>query len=171
MTMMIKRIALFFFVFAIIYGHGALAALPTSCEDEGTTSSCKKCTPLNSEFEPPGVGQVWFSQCCTESETTTADPPVTTTKKYCFSYYLSGYPNNLFSGHKPSCSENGSGNSAWSLYGQCQTDAGVSYFSSFNFNRSVIHSNSTYFDSYYYHTTFISNALALSHIKLESTGC
>jgi hypothetical protein len=114
-------IALFF----AIYGRTALAAaLPDSCELGET--SCDACTPRESEFEPPGVGQVWYSHCCTESETNTADPPVTDTKEYCYSYSLKGYPSNQQHGMKPTCSENGSGgNLAWTLEGQCKKD-GVS---------------------------------------------
>mmetsp|Transcript_30675 Transcript_30675/g.48076 ORF Transcript_30675/g.48076 Transcript_30675/m.48076 type:complete len:758 (-) Transcript_30675:229-2502(-) len=106
-------------LFLAIYGHSALAALPDSCEAGDIT--CTSCTPRNSEFEPPGVGEVWYSECCTESETSTADPPVTTTKKYCYSYKLVGYPSNQFSGTKPSC---GAASLAWSLNGQCSTTAG-----------------------------------------------
>eukprot|EP00573_Skeletonema_grethae_P004186 CAMPEP_0201709336 /NCGR_PEP_ID=MMETSP0578-20130828/58047_1 /ASSEMBLY_ACC=CAM_ASM_000663 /TAXON_ID=267565 /ORGANISM="Skeletonema grethea, Strain CCMP 1804" /LENGTH=369 /DNA_ID=CAMNT_0048198303 /DNA_START=93 /DNA_END=1199 /DNA_ORIENTATION=- len=112
--MYLKGIALF----VAIYGHGALAALPDSCEDDG--GSCDKCTSLNSEFEPPGVGEVWYSYCCTDSETTTDTPPITTTKKYCYSYSLVGFPNNQYSGNKPSC-DNTFSAIAWSLHGQCQT--------------------------------------------------
>ena len=103
-------------LFLAIYGHSALAALPDSCE--AGDSACTSCTPRNSEFEPPGVGEVWYSECCTESETSTADPPVTDTKKYCYSYKLVGYPSNQFSGTKPSC---GVASLAWSLNGQCST--------------------------------------------------
>lgn len=116
--MYLKGIALF----VAIYGHGALAALPDSCE-EGEGSACSKCTPLNTEFEPAGVGEVWYSYCCTDSETTTADPPVTTTKKYCYSYSLVGWPNNQYSGTKPSCSSSSMA-LAWSLNGQCSTTTG-----------------------------------------------
>eukprot|EP00985_Skeletonema_marinoi_P015996 scaffold8455_cov147-Skeletonema_marinoi.AAC.1 len=119
LRMYMKSIALF----VAIYGRTALAALPDSCEDGDT--SCDTCTPLNSEFEPPGVGQVWYSHCCTVSETNTADPPVTESKKYCFSYYLTGYPNNQFSATKPVCSETGGGSLAWTLEGQCTTTAGT----------------------------------------------
>eukprot|EP00984_Skeletonema_dohrnii_P013436 scaffold5570_cov87-Skeletonema_dohrnii-CCMP3373.AAC.12 len=115
--MYMKSIALF----VAIYGRTALADLPDSCELG--QSSCEACTPLNTEFEPPGVGQVWYSHCCTESETNTADPPVTDTKEYCYSYSLKGYPSNQQHGMKPTCSENGSGgNLAWTLEGQCKKD-------------------------------------------------
>eukprot|EP00984_Skeletonema_dohrnii_P001857 scaffold619_cov78-Skeletonema_dohrnii-CCMP3373.AAC.1 len=117
--MYMKSIALF----VAIYGRTALADLSASCELG--QSSCDACTPLNTEFEPPGVGQVWYSHCCTVSDTNTADPPVTTSKKYCHSYYLSGHPNNLFSATKPTCSESGSGTSAWLRYGQCKTTGGT----------------------------------------------
>jgi hypothetical protein len=120
LRMYMKSIALF----VAIYGRTALADLSDSCQDGET--SCDACTPLNTEFEPPGVGQVWYSHCCTVSDTNTADPPVTTSKKYCHSYYLSGYPNNQFSGTKPTCSESGSGTSAWLRNGQCKTTGGVS---------------------------------------------
>jgi hypothetical protein len=113
-------IALFF----AIYGRTALAALPDSCQLGET--SCDACTPRESEFPPPGVGQVWYSHCCTVSKTNTEDPPVTESKKYCWSYYLTGYPNNLFYPTKPTCSENGGGTSAWLRYGQCRTTGGVS---------------------------------------------
>ncbi|KAK1733587.1 hypothetical protein QTG54_015760 [Skeletonema marinoi] len=113
-----KSIALF----VAIYGRTALAALPPSCQDGDSGTSCHTCTPRSSEFEPPGVGQVWYSHCCTESETNTADPPVTDTKEYCYSYSLKGYPSNQQHGMKPTCSENGSGNLAWTLEGQCKKD-------------------------------------------------
>ena len=119
--MYMKSIALF----VAIYGRTALAALPPSCQDGDSGTSCHTCTPRSSEFEPPGVGQVWYSHCCTESETNTADPPVTDTKEYCYSYSLKGYPSNQQHGMKPTCSENGSGNLAWTLEGQCKKD-GVS---------------------------------------------
>ena len=120
LRMYMKSIALF----VAIYGRTALAALPASCEVDNNCADA--CTPRNSEFEPPGVGQVWYSHCCTVSETNTADPPVTESKKYCFSYYLTGYPNNQFSATKPVCSKTGSGNIPWTLKGQCKTTAGVS---------------------------------------------
>ncbi len=120
LRMYMKSIALF----VAIYGRTALAALPASCEDTNNCSNA--CTPLNSEFEPPGVGQVWFSHCCTVSDTNTEDPPVTESKKYCFSYYLTGYPNNQFFSTKPICSETGSGTLAWLRKGQCGTSSGVS---------------------------------------------
>jgi len=116
-----KSIALF----VAIYGRTALADLSDSCEAGDSGTSCNACTPLNSEFEPPGVGQVWYSHCCTISDTNTADPPETTSKKYCHSYYLTGYPNNQFAGTKPTCSEKGSGNLAWLRYGQCKTTGGT----------------------------------------------
>eukprot|EP00984_Skeletonema_dohrnii_P024401 scaffold13518_cov88-Skeletonema_dohrnii-CCMP3373.AAC.1 len=119
LRMYMKSIALFV---AIYYGRTALADLSDSCELGQT--SCDTCTPLNTEFEPPGVGQVWFSHCCTVSDTNSEDPPVTTSKKYCHSYYLSGYPNNQFSSAKPTCSETGSSNLAWLRYGQCKTTGG-----------------------------------------------
>mmetsp|Transcript_23316 Transcript_23316/g.37962 ORF Transcript_23316/g.37962 Transcript_23316/m.37962 type:complete len:793 (+) Transcript_23316:154-2532(+) len=111
--MYLKSVALF----VAIYGRGALAALKDSCEEEDI-GGCTDCTPLNTEYEPAGVGEVWYSTCCTESETSTASPPVTTTKKYCYSYKLAGYPSNQFSGQKPTC---GLGNNAWTLDGQCTT--------------------------------------------------
>ena len=122
--MYLKSVALF----VAIYGRGALAALPLSCQ-EGDTGACAtgdKCTPLNTETIPSGVGEVWYSHCCTVSETSTATPPVTETKQYCYSYSLQGYPNNQFSGIKPACSKSGSGNNAWALHGQCST-SGVSF--------------------------------------------
>eukprot|EP00986_Skeletonema_menzelii_P002081 scaffold565_cov143-Skeletonema_menzelii.AAC.3 len=67
--MYLKSIALI----VAIYGRGALAALKDSCEEGDTT--CTDCTPLNTEYEPAGVGEVWYSTCCTESETSTASPP------------------------------------------------------------------------------------------------
>ncbi|KAK1732557.1 PT domain-containing protein [Skeletonema marinoi] len=117
--MYMKSIALF----VAIYGRTALAALSASCEVDNNCSNA--CTPLNSEFEPPGVGQVWFSHCCTVSDTNTEDPPVTESKKYCFSYYLTGYPNNQFFSTKPICSETGSGTLAWLPKGQCGTSSGT----------------------------------------------
>ncbi|KAK1741320.1 hypothetical protein QTG54_007798 [Skeletonema marinoi] len=109
-------------LFVAIYGRTALA-LSASCEVDNNCSNA--CTPLNSEFEPPGVGQVWFSHCCTVSDTNTEDPPVTESKKYCFSYYLTGYPNNQFFSTKPICSETGSGTLAWLPKGQCGTSSGT----------------------------------------------
>ena len=120
--MYLKSIALF----VVIYGRVALAALPLSCQEgEAACATGDKCTPLNTETIPTGVGEVWYSQCCTVSEQDNATPPVTTTKQYCYSYSLQGYPNNQFSGIKPACSKTGSSNNAWSLYGQCST-SGVS---------------------------------------------
>eukprot|EP00984_Skeletonema_dohrnii_P009540 scaffold3652_cov83-Skeletonema_dohrnii-CCMP3373.AAC.1 len=119
LSMYMKSIALF----VAIYGRTALADLSDSCE-HGDGSCTNACTPLNTEFEPPGVGQVWFSHCCTVSDTNSEDPPVTTSKKYCHSYYLAGYPNNLFSSAKPTCSETGSSTRAWLRYGQCRTSDG-----------------------------------------------
>ncbi|KAL7492205.1 hypothetical protein ACHAWT_001918 [Skeletonema menzelii] len=115
--MYLKSVALF----VAIYGRGALAALPLSCQegDAGACATGDKCTPLNTEFEPPQTGEVWFSQCCTESETSNANPPVTTTKQYCFSYSLQGWSNNLHHNIKPACSKSGGGNLAWDFYGQC----------------------------------------------------
>eukprot|EP00984_Skeletonema_dohrnii_P011822 scaffold4740_cov115-Skeletonema_dohrnii-CCMP3373.AAC.1 len=119
--MYMKCIALF----VAIYGHGVIAALPPSCQ-ENETSSCNaagdKCTHQNSEVEPAGTGEVWFSHCCTVSETSTATPPVTTSKEYCYSYTLKGFPSNQQHGIKPTCSENGQGNLAWTLEGQCKKD-------------------------------------------------
>ena len=113
--MKIKSIALF----VAAYGRSALA-LSDSC-DEGETS-CNACTPLNSEFEPAGVGQVWYSECCTESETdSTVDPPVTTSKRYCHSWSLKGYPSNQHSATKPTCGETAVGNQAWTAEGQCKS--------------------------------------------------
>jgi hypothetical protein len=121
-----KSIALF----VALYGRGALAALPASCQRGDTVAGCTKCSPVGSEYQPPGSGQVWYSQCCTESETTTANPPVTTTKQYCFSYTLNGYPNNQLHGTKPTCSKTGGGNTSWSLKGQCSTSlvSSIIYF-------------------------------------------
>ena len=121
-------------LFVAIYGHGVIAALPLSCqENETSSSSCTnaagdKCTYQNSEVEPAGTGEVWFSHCCTVSETSTATPPVTTSKEYCYSYTLKGFPSNQQHGIKPTCSKNGQGNLAWTLEGQCKKD-GVSYCS------------------------------------------
>jgi len=126
-----KNIALFL----AVYGHIALAALPDSCQ-EGDLSSCNsagdKCTtPQNFEVEPAGTGQVWFSHCCTVSDsdtsmaTATAPVSITTSKEYCYAYVLKGYSTNQFHNIKPACSENGSGNLAWTLEGQCKKD-GVS---------------------------------------------
>ena len=132
LLMYLKSIALF----VAIYGRGALAALPLSCQ-EGDTGACAtgdKCTPLNTEFEPPQTGEVWFSQCCTVSETSTATPPVTTTKEYCFSYSLQGWSNNLHHNIKPACSKSGGGNLAWDFYGQC-SKSGVSCHSSIHLYR------------------------------------
>ena len=120
LRMYMKSIALF----VAIYGRTAFAALSASCEVDNNCADA--CTPLNTEFEPPGVGQVWFSHCCTVSDRNSEDPPVTTSKKYCHSYYLSGHPNNLFSSAKPTCSESGGGTSAWIRKGQCGTSSGVS---------------------------------------------
>ena len=121
LSMYMKSIALF----VAIYGRTALADLSDSCE-HGDGSCTNACTPLNTEFEPPGVGQVWFSHCCTVSDRNSEDPPVTESKKYCHSYYLTGYPNNQFHPTKPTCSENGGGTSAWIRKGQCGTSSGVS---------------------------------------------
>ena len=122
--MHLKNIALFF---VSIYGagRGAIAALPESCHDDGPdVCGSKKCvSPLGSEYEPPGTGEVWFSQCCTVTETSSTDPPVS--KKYCYNYVLNEYPSNLLNGIKPICSENASSNNAWTLDGQC-TSGGVS---------------------------------------------
>ena len=136
--MYLKNIALF----VAIYGHGALAALPLSCEEGEAACATPgdKCTPLNTETIPAGVGEVWFSQCCTESET---DNSVTTTKKYCYSYSLQGYPNNQFSGTKPACSKTGSSSVAWDLYGQCST-SGVSCSSSIYFICLSVYFNFSY---------------------------
>lgn len=116
------------FLFVAIYGRSALAALPPSCE-ENESSACNssgdKCTPLGSEFEPAETGEVWYSQCCTVSETSTDSPPVEEIKKYCYAYTLQGYPSNQLHSIKPDCSQTGSSNSAWTLQGQCKTD-GVS---------------------------------------------
>ena len=125
--MYLRNIALF----VAIYGRAALAALPSSCEDDGVVCPADgdKCiTPLNSEYEPTGVGQVWFSRCCTVSKSSTADPSDTETesKKYCYNYLLKDYPSNQLHGIKPDCSENASGNDAWTLIGQCRTTGGVS---------------------------------------------
>lgn len=100
-----------------IYGRGAIAALPDSCEAGDTT--CDDCTPLNQQFEPPKVGEVWYSVCCPQSEEDSSTPPQTTTKQYCYSYKLAGYPNNLHAGTLPSTC--GAGTTAWSLEGQCRT--------------------------------------------------
>eukprot|EP00985_Skeletonema_marinoi_P008947 scaffold4091_cov214-Skeletonema_marinoi.AAC.8 len=113
------------FLFVATYGRGTNAALPPSCE-ENESSACNssgdKCTPLGSQFEPTGNGQVWYSQCCTVSETSTDTPPVTESKKYCYAYTLQAWPSNQLHGIKPDCSENGQGNLAWTLEGQCKTD-------------------------------------------------
>ena len=114
--MYLKSIALL----VAIYGRGVIAALPDSCE-EGEGSNCADCTPLASEYEPAGVGEVWYSACCTKSDTSTA-----TAKKYCYSYKLKGYSENLFHGTKPSSDECGLGTNAWTLVGQCTTNGGVS---------------------------------------------
>ncbi len=121
MYLKLKIIAIFF-----VYG-GALAALPDSCQDDGPdVCGSKKCVlPLGSEDEPSGTGEVWFSQCCTVTETSSTAEPITESKKYCYNYVLNGYPSNELNGIKPICSENASGNSAWTLDGQCTSD-GVS---------------------------------------------
>ena len=113
LLMYLKSIALF----VAVYGRGALAALPASCQEDDST--CPDCTPLNTEYQPDGVGELYYSNCCTESETSSADPPVTTTKQYCYTYVLAGWPNNQYSGNKPSTC--GTGNIGWSLEGQCTT--------------------------------------------------
>ena len=134
--MYLRNIALF----VAIYGRAALAALPPSCEDDGVVcpANSDKCiTPLNSEYEPTGAGQVWFSQCCTVSTSSTADP--SETKKYCYNYSMKGYPSNQLHGRKPDCSENASGNDAWTLVGQCRTTGGVSLSSSSIYCVDIIH--------------------------------
>ena len=109
-----------------IYGRGAIAALPDSCEADAG-QSCTDCTPINQQFEPPGMGEVWFSQCCDKKETDNATPPNTVTKKYCYSYKLAGWPNNQYYGDKPSTDpdECGTGNQGWSVQGQCVTSGGA----------------------------------------------
>ena len=105
-----------------------VAELPASCE-EGASTACmaggNKCTSLDMEYEPPQTGQIWYSHCCTVSESGTADYLLSGTRRYCFSYTLKGYPSNAYHGTKPECTESGSGNSAWELRGQCSTQ-GVS---------------------------------------------
>ena len=100
-----------------IYGRGAIAALPDSCQ-AGDITSCDDCTPLNQLYEPPKVGEVWYSVCCPKSETDSSTGN-TVTKQYCYSYKLSGYPNNLHAGTLPSTC--GTGTTAWALEGQCRT--------------------------------------------------
>ncbi len=122
--MYIKSIALL----VALYGRGALAALPASCQAGDIVAGCTKCSPVGSEeYQPPGTGQVWYSQCCTESETATATG-VTTSKQYCYSYELNGYPNNQLHGIKPACSKTGGGNTSWSHKGQCSTGGVSSIF-------------------------------------------
>ena len=125
--MYLKSIALF----VAIYGRGVLAALPPSCQ-EGDTGACAtgdKCTPKNAETEPPQTGEVWYSACCTESETDNTATPPTTSKEYCYSWKLKDVSSNLLYGIKPACSKSASSNVAWDLYGQCST-SGVSCSSS-----------------------------------------
>ena len=128
--MHLKKTALFF----VIYGRTALAALPSSCQDDGVCPAIgDKCiSPLNSEYEPTGVGQVLFSQCCTVSKSSE-------TKKYCYNYSLKDYPSNQLHDIKPDCSENASGNDAWTLIGQCTTSGGVSLSSSSIYCVDFIH--------------------------------
>ena len=143
--MYLKNIALFL----SIYGRGSLAVLPDSCQDDGPdVCGSKKCVlPLGAEDEPAGTGEVWYSQCCTVAETSsTADPPFTITesKKYCYNYVLNGYPSNELNGIKPICSEIASGNSAWTLDGQCRVSGGVSSKSIFlvPFNLILLYASS-----------------------------
>ena len=123
--MYLKSIALL----VAIYGRGVLAALPDSCE-EGEGSNCADCTPLASDYEPAGVGEVWYSACCTKAEEDNSiSPPVTTTKEYCYSYKLKGWPENQSYGTTPSSSSLTCGTGtveAWTLVGQCTTNGGVS---------------------------------------------
>jgi hypothetical protein len=117
--MYLKNIALF----VAIYGRGVLAALPPSCQ-EGDTGACAtgdKCTPKNAETEPPQTGEVWYSACCTESETDNTATPPTTSKEYCYSWKLKDVSSNLLYGIKPACSKSASSNLAWDLNGQCST--------------------------------------------------
>ena len=121
-----------------IYGRGAIAALPDSCEVDAGVSGCTTCTPINQQFEPPKVGEVWYSECCSKTDSST--PPQT--KNYCYSYKLSGYPNNLHKGTLPSTC--GTGTSAWALEGQCSTASGATTgVSSILFASSLIVSVST----------------------------
>ena len=150
------------FLFVATYGRGINAALPPSCE-ENESSACNssgdKCTPLGSEFEPTGNGQVWYSQCCTVSETSTDTPPVTESKKYCYAYTLQAWPSNQLHGIKPDCSENGQGNLAWTLEGQCKTD-GVSCSS------SIFASYLLYFQSLYQNNIHVSqHSLSLLNLS------
>jgi len=119
-----KSIALF----VAIHGRGALAALPASCEagDAGACPAKDKCPARGVELQPPKTGKVWLSLCCTDSETSSASPPVTTTKKYCFTYTLNGYPWNQLHGQWPTCNKSGLGNNSWKVEGQCKT-TGTSY--------------------------------------------
>ena len=121
--MYLKNIALFL----SIYGRGSLAVLPDSCQDDGPdVCGSKKCVlPLGAEDEPAGTGEVWYSQCCTVTDASST-PPVAESKKYCYNYVLNGYPSNELNGIKPICSEIASGNSAWTLDGQCRVSGGVS---------------------------------------------
>ena len=130
--MYIKSIALF----AAVYGRGALAQL-TSCEADGGATTCPECSPLNTEYEPPQSGEIWYSSCCSVSETSTADPPVTTTKQFCYSWKLKGYPSNLYAGTLPECKENAAGNLGWTLNGECQTDT-AAVVSCLNYSITVI---------------------------------
>ena len=152
------------FLFVATYGRGTNAALPPSCE-ENESSACNssgdKCTPLGSQFEPTGNGQVLYSQCCTVSETSTDTPPVTESKKYCYAYTLQAWPSNQLHGIKPDCSENGQGNLAWTLEGQCKTD-GVSCSS------SIFASYLLYFQSLYQNNIHVSQH-SLSLFELVQT--
>ena len=118
--MYIKRISLL----VAIYGRGAFATLSASCEEN--EFACDKCTPIGQNYIPSGTGEMWYSDCCNESETDNASPPVTTTKKYCYSYKLKGYPNNLNYNIAPSCY--GGDSPAWESKGQCSTTVSSIYF-------------------------------------------
>ena len=115
---------------ALLVAYGRVGVIADSCE-EGEGSNCADCTPLNSDYEPAGVGEVWYSACCTKSEEdNSSSSPVTTSKKYCYSYKLKGWPENLLHGIKPSSDECGTGTNAWTLVGQCTTNGGVSSYDS-----------------------------------------
>ena len=136
-------------LFIVIYGCFVLAdqQLPDSCQDGDSIYACNPagaaCSPLGSEYEPPGSGQIWWSECCTVSETSDTDYSFIT-KTYCYSWSLKGYPHNLHHGMMlPRCEENAVSTTAWKLEGQCKTsDSTVSHFTLFScriLSAAIIH--------------------------------
>jgi hypothetical protein len=137
--MFIRSIALF--LFAAIYGHGALAATISeqSCEaEEG--SPCNNCVyPLTKSYQPEGVANLYASACCTATKCD-ADGTGCVSKKFCYIYSLvsgdmSQYASDLTSGglSVETCTtgqlQQGTyAQLAWTLEAQCTTaNAGVSF--------------------------------------------